>query len=307
MKNIWVVCSYFNFNKSLARLNNLNIFRDNIKRYGLKLLCVEFSPLGNFEICSNDVDMLLQLSDGDIMWQKERLINIGIDLLPHDTNTVIICDADVIFTDDKFIEKLEITLNKYAAVQCFSSVNHLKQNINATNFDYFNVNFNNKDIFINSSPGCIMTYSLYGNFAAGAAGYIWAFRYEAIKNVKLFESNIIGSGDRVSASAFLGLSAPPWVMAGYDRGIYYRYLELAKNNGINRDTVGYIDIPIYDLFHGLHADRRYNERHNILKNMQFNIEKHLIKQPGAPFKFSGYMQKPHRDEIKNYFYSRNEM
>jgi len=307
MKNIWVVSSYFNFCGSLARLKNFNIFRDNIKRYGLKLLCVEFNPLSNFEIQSNDVDMLLQLSGGDIMWQKERLINIGINLLPSDTDIVIVCDADVIFTDDKFIEKLKNGLDKYSVVQCFSIVHHLSPDKNATNFDYFNVDFKDEKIFFNRIPSCIMTYNLYGNFSSGSAGYIWAFRYKTIKNVKLFEHNIIGSGDRVSASAFIGLGVVPWVTAGEDPKIYSDYLELAKNNGINRDTVGYIDMQIYDLFHGAHSNRKYNDRHNILKNMKFNIQKHITKKPGEAFKFSENMGEAHKNEIKNYFYSRNEI
>jgi hypothetical protein len=309
MKNIWVVCSYFNFTKTPFRLKNFNIFRDNIKRYGnLKLLCVEFSPSKCFEIVASDVDMLLQLSDGDIMWQKERLINIGIDALPENTDIVIICDADIVFTDDDFTEKLTKSLERYSAVQCFSIIRSLSPNKNETNFDYFNVDFNSLDAFALSAPSCIMTYSLYGNFAGGAAGYMWAFNYKIIKNIKLFDINIIGSGDRVSAAAFIGLPLAPWLTVGGQNAVhYYKYLNNVKNAGINRDTVGYIDMQIYDLYHGLHEDRKYNQRHAILQDMGFLPERDLISSKGAVHKFSEGFSQSSRDKIKNYFYSRNEM
>jgi hypothetical protein len=308
MKNIWVICSYFNFTKTPFRLKNFNIFRDNIKRYGnLKLLCVEFSPSKDFEVLASDVDLLLQLSDGDIMWQKERLLNIGIDLLPSDTDIVIVCDGDVVFTDDKFTDKIIQSLDKYIAVQCFSAVYHLSPDRNYRNFNYFDVNFSSQEYFNGGSPGCIMSYSQYGNFSYGAAGYIWAFRYKNIKSVKLFDENIIGSGDRVSASAFIGLPLAPWLVAGGFNNNYYKYLNKVKNEGINRDTVGYINIPIYDLYHGDLRSRQYQERHQILRDINFNPDLDLINNFMQPFSFAQHVEQESRDKIKNYFYSRNEM
>jgi hypothetical protein len=308
MKRIWAVSCYFNFTKSKLRLKNFKIFKRNLDKHGIKLAVVEFSPDSVFELNHNDTDLLIQLKEGDTMWQKERLLNIAVDKLPQDTDIVIVIDADVVFSDINTIGYIQKELEKKPIVQCFSLNAHINPEVvDAESVDFLSLNKDNDALFLRGKrPGCIYAYEMTGNFQFGAAGYAWAFRYEIIKSTKLFEHNIIGGGDRVSASAFIGLYNPPIIVAGINYSEYYSYFQKVKSAGINRDAVGYIDTLVYDLYHGSHEDRQYLQRHDILKNSNFDSSRDLIYSSGAPFKFSDSVNQTTKNQIIDYFYSRKE-
>ncbi len=73
------VTSYFNPMRSRRRLANYRTFRS---RLNVPLFTVELAFDGQFELTSSDADHLIQLSGGDIMWQKERLLNIALEAVP---------------------------------------------------------------------------------------------------------------------------------------------------------------------------------------------------------------------------------
>jgi len=78
------VTSYFNPMKSRRRLANYRTFRS---RLDVPLVTVELAFDGQFELTSGDADHLIQLSGGDIMWQKERLLNIALEAVPDKVET----------------------------------------------------------------------------------------------------------------------------------------------------------------------------------------------------------------------------
>jgi hypothetical protein len=305
--NIWAVSAFFNFSGSNSRLKNYKIFRQNLKDHDVKLLTVEFSPSGHFQLEEDDADKLIRMSDGDIMWQKERLINLGIDKLPQDTDIVLILDTDIVFSSGLVLDLIQKELKNNKAVHCLSSVVHL----NPFTVDYEEVNYygididNDKEMFF-SDPlsSCVAAHQIVGNFQYGCCGYAWAFNYETIKDIKLFEYNIIGGGDKISASAFIGLPFPPGTIAGKNGWPYISYYEKVKKAGLNKNNVTYIDMPIFDLFHGFHFNRQYNERHFILKEAGFDIDKDLIDRPGLPFKFAESVSEETRQKVANYFKER---
>ena len=88
------VTSYFNPMKSRRRLANYRTFRS---RLDVPLVTVELAFDGQFELTSGDADHLIQLSGGDIMWQKERLLNIGIKSIPSAVKNFAWIDCDILF------------------------------------------------------------------------------------------------------------------------------------------------------------------------------------------------------------------
>ena len=96
-----VVTSYFNPMKSRRRLTNYRVFSS---RLNAPLLTVELSFDGQFELTSADADHLIQLSGGDVMWQKERLLNIALEAVPHDVEDVAWIDCDVVFESRDWLQ-----------------------------------------------------------------------------------------------------------------------------------------------------------------------------------------------------------
>ena len=82
---LWAITAYFNPAGFHNRLRNYRVFRENL---GAPLVAVEFSHEGRFELCATDADILLQIAGGDVMWQKERLLNLALASLPSDCTHV---------------------------------------------------------------------------------------------------------------------------------------------------------------------------------------------------------------------------
>jgi hypothetical protein len=310
--NTWVVCCLFNFTGSKFRLYNYNAFRRQLKKHKVKILTVEFSPKEEYELNYNDADILIQLSDGDLMWQKERLLNIGIDRLPTDTDNVIIIDTDVIFGQRDIIQRIEKKLKKYQVVQCFEYKRDLNPLLDLTKFDFFNVDQSLSQNFYDNSAykqdsekaSIIRNFQRCGQFN-GIFGYAWAFNYKIIKKIKLFEDNIVGGGDRTMAAAFLRQDLL-YHFPGTNKQPFEDYCKLVKKN-IKRKEVGYLkDTTIYVLYHGEIKKRYYNERHNILKMYEFDAAKDLIKQKKLPLKFNDSVDEAMKESIKYYFVNRRE-
>lgn len=308
MKNVWAVCAYFNFTKSRARFKNYQIFKKNLRDHSVKIAAIEFSPSGEFELNKHDADLLIQTSDGDIMWQKERLLNIGIDSIPDNTDIVMLIDCDVIFSDKNAIEYIVKELEGKLAVQCFSHVCHLTDlSQEQENIDFLDSAKINKQMFLESPvPGCVYLHESIGNFNGGLSGYAWAFRYDIIKNIKMFDHNIIGSGDRVSAAAFMELPIFQHIIAGVNYSEYLEYFNKVRKMGLKAKDVGFVNMTIYDLYHGSYEDRRYMQRHDILKSAFFDSKKDLIIGNSLPLKFSNTVTEKLKKDIISYFYSRNE-
>ena len=77
---MWALTTYFNPVRYKRRLSNYRTFRGNLH---IPLVTVELSFDGEFELTRNDADVLIQLSGGAILWQKERLLNIAIKVDPE--------------------------------------------------------------------------------------------------------------------------------------------------------------------------------------------------------------------------------
>ena len=116
------VTSYFNPMKSRRRLANYRTFRS---RLDAPLLTVELSFDGQFELTSGDADHLIQLSGGDIMWQKERLLNIALEAVPDKVEDVAWIDCDLVFESTDWPQTAKSALKSDNIIQLFSEVRYL--------------------------------------------------------------------------------------------------------------------------------------------------------------------------------------
>src|SRR5262245_14756207 len=94
--DLWVVTAYFNPAGFRSRRRNFDLFRERIAAAGLPLVAVECSFDGRpFELPPGPG--VRHLLGRDVMWQKERLLNVAIAGLPAECRKVAWLDADVLF------------------------------------------------------------------------------------------------------------------------------------------------------------------------------------------------------------------
>jgi len=144
----------------------------------------------------------------------------------------------------------------------------------------------------------------------GNTGLAWAFRYETLKQIKLFEMNIAGSGDYAMVLAFVhklqnSIYRSPHVIAGTGSS-WLTYANNVKNHVGPNDVTFLRESVLYSLYHGEHVDRSYVNRHDILLKHNFDSTKQLIIREGMPFKFKDDVPSVVKQELYNYFCNRKE-
>ena len=114
---LWAITSFFNPLGYRRRRENYQVFR---RHLNLPLVAVELA-YREFELQATDAEILVQLRGRDVMWQKERLLNVALQHLPPECTAVAWLDADVILDHPNWPAETCQILDRYPLVQLFES------------------------------------------------------------------------------------------------------------------------------------------------------------------------------------------
>ena len=91
---LWAITAYFDpFNKG----HRLPAYREFRRRLAIPLIAVELSSHDQFHLGPDDADIVIHLSGGAVLWQKERLLNVALQALPAHVDAVAWLDCDLVF------------------------------------------------------------------------------------------------------------------------------------------------------------------------------------------------------------------
>jgi hypothetical protein len=200
--DLGVVTAYFNPAGFRSRRRNYDLFRDRIQAAGIPLVTVEYA-LGNRPFELPPGIGVHRVRGRDIMWQKERLLNVAIAGLPDTCRKVAWLDADVLFENPDWAVTAAARLDEFPVVQLLDRAVRLRREVSAD------------DGHGDTYPGFAAVYTrqpqrlLAGDFAApGHTGFAWAARREVLASRGLYDACIAGSGDHMMAHAFAGTGRP---------------------------------------------------------------------------------------------------
>jgi len=308
--SIWGISTFFNPTKYKIKYKNYKIFRENIKRQGLKLIVVEL-VFGNdpFELKREDADILIQIrTDADnVLWQKEAMLNIALSRLPSDCDKVIWIDSDIIFKNENWLKETCKLLEEYVVVQPFSKVVRLKKGKTSVSL--------RRKIPEGTGDGHIyqgIAYGIANNNAGiiedkwlGLTGFVWAARRVIFKDQSFYDRMILGGGDLLMANAFYGLNNfrknadhPFNVVLLEDKWIHKMY---QKVNG----SVYYVNGEIMHLWHGNQKDKAYITRDSILRLNNFDPAED-VKADKKGVLVWATEKYDLREAVREYFWNRNE-
>ena len=82
-------------------------------------MTVELSFDGRFELVGSDAEILIQLSGGAVLWQKERLLNLALKAVPSGVEKIAWLDCDVILERTDWVEEAKKQLDEFNVIQLF--------------------------------------------------------------------------------------------------------------------------------------------------------------------------------------------
>ena len=272
-----VITCFFNPSKCQMRLNNYKIFHEHIKRAKIDLFTIEIANYDDkFCLSALDSTYIKQIKTKDVMFQKERMLNIALDLLHEKYKEVIWMDCDLFYFEDDWAERISESLQHYVVSQPYMQAISLPK----SEFSYYDLNQTN---FFNcyGSGRIKRSYAYYkskknsfDNFHHGHVGYVWAARREFLDKHKFYDPIINGAGDLFMLMAFSGQFGwldYPEQLKGYDMGAAAHFFDWGFP--VYKETkgkIGYTNDVIYHIWHGEIEKRDYLESCRVLQVNKFN-------------------------------------
>lgn len=293
------ITSFFNPTGSRRRLENYRRFRAALR---VPLIAVELGYGQDYELGDADAEVLIRRRGRDVLWQKERLLNLALEHVPPGTYAVAWLDADVVAERDDWAHAVVDALERDPIVQVFQEA---------------------RDVSAEGPTGRVR-HSLAHGVRAGlirpdqigssehlrkfglATGLGWAARMDLLRRHGLYDACIVGGGDRAIACAafgsFVGLAAvQQWTAAQEARYLAWADNFCAEVGG----RVGVVDGVLSNLTHGTLKARRRRERHEILARFDFDPSVDIVHDESGCWRFSG--DKPGLErEIRAYFEARQD-
>jgi hypothetical protein len=321
---IWAITSYFNPAGYATKLHNFKMFRAAL---GLPLVVVElvFSG-GESELAPHlsqygtDKVIHIIIRQGDVLWQKERLLNVALSRLPQDVSHVVWIDCDLIFHDSTWIEHLTKKLRVCPIVQCFETVRYLPQLKNELGGEKSSIVelskaalslWEGEGLWTLDNPSFVSKHFRLGVLPGGGHGMVWAGQVDLLRKHGLYDARIVGGGDLAFAHAVIGVplaagdkeASRHFAQVQIDH--YESWASAFRKELLQLGPVGCLDDIVYHLWHGERMNRRYATRYQVLVDHAF--DPNLDIRINAEGTWSWNSDKPEMHKaMKVYFQERQE-
>lgn len=238
-------------------------------------------PTEFFKTHGVDDHIFIKVQTDSELWLKENLINIAISRLPREAEYIAWVDADVAFSNYKWVGEAVHQLQHYAFIQLFSHALDL-----GPKFEPMDTHLGFAYCFRNGiEPNKDQPWGYYGKRGLPGKprefrwhpGYCWAARRDAIDAVGgLPDFAILGAADNHVAHALIGAGE-----ASVHPGMHPNYLKRVKewqwrvnNESVAgkriRDNIGYVNGLLLHYWHGKKKNRKYWDRWQILVDNQYD-------------------------------------
>lgn len=303
---LWAITSYFNPARYRRRLANYRVFRAGL---GLPLATIELSFDGKFQLQASDADMLVQIRGRDVMWQKERLLNHLLPLLPDACREVVALDCDLVFPRSDWVAQVSAALCGTALVQPFRRVWHLPPDAapdHAETHRGLVAEALASAIAAGQSAHEVLGRAMDRNHGAPTPGFAWAATRDLLERHGFYDACIVGGGDTALASAAFGVWEHAMQIHCLNRRQRERYSAWAETfHREVRGSVTCLDGELFHLWHGTLADRRSRQRHQGLGAFAFDPGQDLMIAESGCWQWASDKPELHA-YVRDYFFSRKE-
>jgi len=300
---LWAITSYFNPSRSKTRLINYRTFKEHLRA---PLVTVELSFDGRFDLHSDDANILMRICCGEVLWQKERLLNLALRALPEECDAVAWLDCDVVFAKSEWAQNTQTALTQLPFVQLFSERCNLTQGATRHGSDWAPVEVAAPGAAYAIATGKPVALQVPGSYLVGGAttGLAWAARRSLLDRHGLYDAHILGAGDRAMVCAAIG-KFEDWVNATAANKVQERHYR-TWGEPFFADVaaqIGFIEGRIFHLWHGDTKHRR--KPHMEFSKFEFDPFNDLAVDASGAWRWSSHKPEMHRF-VSDYLMGRRE-
>ena len=304
---LWAITCYFNPVGYRRRFEN---YREFHRRLAIPLVTVELAFDGAFQLGSEDADILVQIHGRDVMWQKERLLNVALEWVPKNCDKIAWLDCDIVFDSEDWVEQASRALDASAVVHLFHERHDLPRHATVHDLQSWNAPPTSYSVVSKLGAGEASPEDLFSANAplerGSTAGLAWAARRQVLEEHRLYDACILGTGDRAILCAALGkldFGARTTLMNDRWRRHYLAWARPYSESVMGR--VGWVRGRLFHLWHGEIKDRQYGERHGRLQAFDFDPFNDIALDDGGCWRWNSDKKALHAF-VRSYFESRNE-
>jgi hypothetical protein len=264
--DLGVVTSHFNPCGFKVRTENFERCVAPIREADIPLVVVEACFEGGARLPASH--RTLQVAAKDVMWHKERLLDLGTGWLPSHCTKVAWVDADVLFENGDWAVETSALLERAVVAQPFAravrmSRGCLEPREGDDTFESFAAMFVNKPETLADGK-----FELHGH-----TGFAWAAQRDVMAQHGFYDACIAGSGDHLMAHAFAGDAESRCIARIAGTGGPHRAHFRRWSRKIHADVgarLAFTPGRVFHLWHGTIANRRYAQRNRELYQMGFD-------------------------------------
>lgn len=271
-EDLCVILCLFHIEADREKAANFERCRSVYQRSGIPLITIEcaFGDAARSVPPGNGVFFVRAES---LLWQKERLINLALPLVPRHCTKIAWVDADILFESAHWAVRASECLNDAVVVQLADHIVRLPRGT-----DRYTGNGAVWEGFASvyaREPNAL----LLGDFGAhGHSGFAWAARREVLEAAGLYDACVTGGADHVMAHAFCGDWDSPCLshMLG-ERSAWRSHAAAwaARIYPLVKARVGFVEGAALHLWHGEIASRGHVQRYRPLWRSGFDPERDL--------------------------------
>lgn len=294
--DIAAVTCFFNPAGFKTNLLNFRQFKTYMKEIGCPLYSVELA-FGDRPFELEPDEFTWQIRTNDVLWHKERLINLMEKRVPARYTKIIWTDSDLYWPDDPdWYQQTSLALNWAKIVQPFSDARYLTEE-RAIEF------IKRGTVWAKKAGKNAFDFYQYH------PGFVWAAQREFFTKFGLYDRQVVGSGDSLMALALLG--QPRAVLEKYAHvsdtcpHVLADFLEWATpvSQWVGGE-ITYIDTVVEHRWHGKLSDRKYHERLAYVKKLL--PARDLVPNADGVFCWGPQVPEDVRNKIASYFAVRQE-
>jgi hypothetical protein len=338
--DLWIITTYYNPAGYRTKRINYERFAAPLRAANISFVTVECAYGDeSFELAAGP--HVIQVRGRDVMWVKERLINLALARLPRHVTKVAWLDADILFTNPDWAQQTSALLDAWPLVQPHDWVGRMARG---------KFTFAGR---LRCSFACQLQRRPESAQLSGAAhgqpGIAWAARRDLIETHGLYDAAIIDGGDELFAHAaggglnsrcvkgiacahqrrwprlvdkglnrLLRIPWPHWLAEWYlartkgspvaaaDEPFFAHYLRWAQPFAAAVEgQIGCVPGTALHLWHGDPANRQYSSRNVVLQRHNFDPATDLRLNDTGLWEWASDKPDLHR-EVRAYFTSRRE-